>query len=433
MIFKRGQLRGQLFDAVAMGTSVVAPLKIAVNFEQSMTKLGAITRASDSAKTALQQTARQLGETTQFSASQAAGAMTFLGMAGFKTNQIMAATPGVLQLAQAAGSELAQTADIVSNILSGFSLKATEMHRVGDVLAKTFTTSNTTLQMLGDTLRYAAPVASSTGASLEQVAAMAGLLGNVGIQGSQAGTVLRAALLRLSAPPKEAADALAELGVEVTDLDGNLRPVPLLLQELAEATQDLGNAERAATIKHLFGEEAAAGMLELLKQARSGALTAYIQQLQQAQGTVGKMARQMSQTTMGAFKRLGSALESVAISLGSVLLPTLAQSAERFARLGSTVSKAAQHYPTLTKVVVGATTGLIALKVVAIAGAYAFTFLQGGVALVVTAFETLGAGLALARLGMIKMNVVSLVTATGMTMMTAAQWALNVAQCGQIH
>jgi TP901 family phage tail tape measure protein len=424
---QRADLRGQLFDAVALGATVVAPVSIAVNFEQSIARLGAITRSGDDALLGLEQTARRLGETTQFSASEAASAMTFLGMAGFKTNEIISATPGMLNLAQAAGSDLAGTADIASNILSGFSLKADEMGRVGDVLSATFTTSNTTLQMLGDTLKYAAPVASSAGASIEQVAAMAGLLGNVGIQGSMAGTALRAAFLRLSAPPKVAADALANLGVEVKDLDGNLRSVPELLQELAQATEGLGSAERAEAIKQIFGSEASAGLTELLKQAGSGALDSYIQQLQQAKGTADTMAKKMSATTAGSLKRLGSALESVAISIGSLLLPTIAAGAQLFAGMASWVSGTAQEYPWLTKVIVGATVGLVALKVTAIAGTYAFTFLKGGVLSLVTAYRTLSAGIAMAQLGMARMNILSALSAVRMGVVTAAQWALNVA------
>lgn len=151
---QRANLRGQLFDAVALGTTIAAPVKVAVDFEQSVAKLGTITRADEQSLQSLETTARKLGETTLFTASQSAEAMTFLGMAGFKTNQILAATPGMLNLAQAAGSDLAETADIASNILSGFSLEAGQMGRVGDVLSATFTSSNTTLQMLGDTLKY---------------------------------------------------------------------------------------------------------------------------------------------------------------------------------------------------------------------------------------------------------------------------------------
>ena len=424
---QRADLRGQLFDAVALGATVVAPVSIAVNFEQSIARLGAITSSGDDALLGLEQTARRLGETTQFSASEAASAMTFLGMAGFKTNEIISATPGMLNLAQAAGSDLAGTADIASNILSGFSLRADEMGRVGDVLSATFTTSNTTLQMLGDTLKYAAPVASSAGASIEQVAAMAGLLGNVGIQGSMTGTALRAAFLRLSAPPKVAADALANLDVEVKDLGDSLRSVPELLQELAQATESLWSAERAGAIKQIFGSEASAGLTELLKQAGFGALDSYIQQLQQAKGTTDTMAKKMSATTAGSLKRLGSALESVAISIGSLLPPTIAAGTQLFAAMASGVSGAAQEYPWLTKVIVGATAGLVALKVTSIAGAYAFTFLKGGVLSLVAAYRTLGAGIAMAQLGMARMNILSALSAVRMGVVPAAQWALNVA------
>ena len=424
---RRADLRGQLFDAAALGTTIAAPIKVVVDFEQSVAKLGAITRADEASLKALEAAARKLGETTLFTASQSAEAMTFLGMAGFKTNQILAATPGMLNLAQAAGSDLAETADIASNILSGFSLEADQMGRVGDVLSATFTSSNTTLQMLGDTLKYAAPVASAAGASLEEVAAMAGLLGNVGIQGSMAGTALRAAFLRLSAPPKMAADAIEELGLSVKDTEGNLRPIPEILKDIGIATESMGSAEQAEVIKRLFGSEAAAGMTELLKQAGSGALDDYIAQLQKAKGTADEMARKMGDTTSGALKRLGSALESVAISLGDVLLPTVAAGAEVFATFASWISATSQAYPFLTKVVVGATAGLIALKVTTIAGAYAFTFLKGGVLTLVTAYRTLSAGLALAQLGMTRMNVLAGLSAARMGIVTAAQWALNIA------
>jgi len=424
---KQADLRGQLFDVAALGTTVVAPMTIAINFEQSIAKLGAITRSSDDALKQLEASARSLGETTQFSASQAASAMTFLGMAGFTTNDILSATPDMLNLAQAAGSDLAETADIASNILSGFSLEAEQMGRVGDVLSATFTSSNSTLQMLGDTLKYAAPVASATGASIEEVAAMAGLLGNVGIQGSMAGTALRAAFLRLSAPPKMAADAIHDLGVVVTDLDGNLRPMPDLLKDLAMATDNLGSAERAEAIKKIFGSEAAAGMTEILKQAGSGQLDVYIDQLKQAKGTADTMAKQMSDTTHGSLKRLGSALESVAISVGSLLLPSLASGAELFASMASSVSKAANEYPWLTKVMVGATIGLVGIKAVAVASLFSFTFLKGGVLALMTAYKSLSAGLALAQLGMSSFNALSTLSAVKMGVVTAAQWALNVA------
>ncbi len=261
---KRSELRGQLFDAVALGAAVVAPISVAINFEDSVAKLGAITRASDEELKSLSASARGLGETTQFSASKATEAMTFLGMAGFNTNQILAATPGVLNLAKAAGQDLGSTADITSNILSGFSLEAEETGRLGDVLTATFTRSNTTLSSLGETMKFVAPVAKAAGASIELVAAMTGLLGDAGIQGGRAGTALRATFLRLSAPTVQASDALAGLGVDVQGAMGNLRPMPQLLKEIAVATEDMGSAQRIETIKQIFGEEAASGVTQLL-------------------------------------------------------------------------------------------------------------------------------------------------------------------------
>ena len=424
---RRSELRGQLFDAVALGVAVAAPLKVAMGFEQAIAKLGAITRSSGDSLTALEGTAKRLGETTLFSASEAASAMTFLGMAGFSTNEIMAATPGMLSLAQAAGSDLAQTADIASNILSGFSLEADSMNRVGDVLAATFTRTNTTLQMLGDTLKYAAPIASSAGASIEEVAAMAGLLGNVGIQGSLAGTALRVAFLNLSAPPKAAADALADLGIEVSDLDGNLRSVPELLKDIAQATDTMGSVQRADIISSIFGKQATAGLTELINQAGQGGLDHLIDELQTAQGTADQMAQQMSDTTHGSLKLLGSALESVAISLGSVLLPTIAAGAKVFAGMTSKLSMLAQKYPVVTKVVVGLITSLVACTVVTTASKYSYTFLKGAVLSLATGYRKLTARLALAKLGLLKMNALSALSAAKLGIVTAAQWAWNIA------
>lgn len=430
---RRAELRGQLLDATALGASVVAPLNIAVQFEQSVAKLSAITGTGDIAlddsnRQMLEQEARRLGESTQFSASQSVDAMTFLGMAGFNPDQIKGATSGVLNLAQAAGSDLAGTADIASNILSGFSLDATQdMGRVGDVLTATFTTSNTTLESLGETMKFVAPVASAAGGSIEQVAAMVGLLGDVGIQGSRAGTALRATFLRLSAPTGSAAKVLDELGITVADLDGNLRPVPDILKDLADATAELGTTQQTEAIKAIFGEEAASGVSELLKQAREGNIDTEIAKLENAQGTTDRIAKKMSATTLGSLKRLGSALESVAISVGNTLLPTIASAAELLAQVASGVSKFASTFPFLTKVIVGATTTLITLRVATIAGGFAFTFVKGAVLSLRTAYIALTSGMLLQKAAIVSMNALGAVTAARMGVITAAQWAWNVA------
>ncbi len=160
--------------------------------------------------------------------------MQFLAMAGFKTNEIVKTMPGMLQLASAGVIDLGRAADISSNILTGFGLAAGDMARVGDVLTNAFTTSNTSLEMLGQTMKYVAPIAKGTGASIETVAAMAGKLGDAGIQADQAGTALRSMFIRLAKQPTMTAEALKQLGVAVKDANGDMRQMPDVLKDIAE-------------------------------------------------------------------------------------------------------------------------------------------------------------------------------------------------------
>lgn len=373
---RRDALRGQLFDAVALGATLAAPVRTAMNFEQAMAKVGAVSNASAEDLGKLTQTARQLGATTNWSASQAAEGMQFLAMAGFSTEQTMAAMPGMLNLASAGAIELGQAADIASNILSGFNLEANEMGRLGDVLTNTFTTSNTSLSGLGETMKYVAPIAAATGVSLEQAAAMAGKLGDAGIQGSNAGTALRAVISRLAAPTGQAADMLEQLGIQTTDASGNLREVPDILADLNKSMASMGTAAKANITSTIFGLEAASAATVLLGKAGDGSLQDYATRLEET-GSAARVAQKQNETATGAMKRLGSAVESIGITIGNVLLPVLADGADMVAKVVGVVDTLAQEFPLLTKVVVGGTSALIALKVAAIAGGYAFTFLKG--------------------------------------------------------
>lgn len=321
-------LRGQALAVAGVGYAAYAALRPAMEFEAQMSRVGAVARASAEDQQLLTATARELGRSTPFSARQAAQGMEFLAMAGFNVNQTIAAMPGLLNLASAAGSDLGRTSDIASNILSGFELQASETGRVADVLVNTFTSSNTTLEMLGSTMSYVAPQAVAMGVGLEQVAAMAGQLGNTGIQGERAGTALRAMLSRLVAPSSEAAAALAELNVQVSDEHGNLRDVPTILAEMDRAMRGLGEADRLAVMNTIYGTEAASAALYLTTQAGSGALQTYAAQLEET-GTAARVAGQMNDNAQGAMRRLSSAAEGARIALGNRMLPVLADLAER--------------------------------------------------------------------------------------------------------
>lgn len=296
------------------GAKVMAP---GLEFDAAMSKVQSLTRldAASEDMAALREQARQLGANTQFTAGQAADAQGFLAMAGFKAESIQAAMPGMLDLAKAGDSGLAETADIASNILTGFNLQASETGRLGDVLVGAFTRSNVNLQMLGETMKYAAPVAASVGQDIETVAAMAGKLGDAGIQGSMGGTALRAILNRLSAPPKAAAKALDKLGVSAVDAQGNLRDMPTVLQEIYEKTKNMGDAERAGLLKHIAGEEAVAGMQVLVKQAGTGALQEFVSTLKATEGEASATAKTMANNLRGDLSAMGSAWEDLGIQL----------------------------------------------------------------------------------------------------------------------
>lgn len=300
--------------ALYAGARVLAP---GITFDASMSRVQAISRLDkkDPQLKDLRDQARHLGGSTQFTAGQAADAQGYLGMAGFNPKAIKAAMPGMLDLAAAGGAELAQTADIASNIMSGMGLQADQMGRLGDVLVGTFTRSNTNLQMLGETMKYAAPMAKTYGVELEVAAAMAGKLGDAGLQGSMGGTALSTIMNRLAAPPKAARRALEELNVNAVDANGNLRQMPDILKDIYDKTKDMGGAKRGGLLKAIAGAEAVKGMAQLVDQAGAGELQKLIATLRETQGEAATTASVMANNLKGDLTTLSSAWQDFGIEL----------------------------------------------------------------------------------------------------------------------
>ncbi|MFM5577134.1 phage tail tape measure protein [Aeromonas veronii] len=317
----RGTLAG--YGAAGMATGAAAIYKgtniagKAMGFDVDMSKVQAITRLSkeSSELAALRAQARELGANTAFTAGEAAQGQGFLAMAGFTPKAIRDAMPGVLDIAKAGGVEIAAAADIGSNILTGFKLPANQMTRLGDVMVGTFTRANVDLQMLGETMKYVGPVAAGLGVDLETASAMAGKLGDAGIQGSMGGTAIRAILGRLASPPKAANDALAALNVKTADAAGNLRSLPDILDELYKKTSKMGDATRSGYFKAIAGEEAFAALTVLTEQAGSGKLQELIATLKQTQGEAGKVAKVMADNAIGDLDNLTSAWDDVGIQM----------------------------------------------------------------------------------------------------------------------
>lgn len=363
------RMLGEAAAIAGTGYAMVQALQPAIKFEAQMAKVGAVSRASEGEMAQLTETARRLGRETPWSATQAAEGMQYLAMAGFKVTETVEAMPGMLDLASAGAIELGAAADIASNVLTGFGMKAGEMGRLGDVLTNTFTTSNTNLAMLGETMKYVSAPAASLGVDLETVSAMAGKLGDAGIQGSEAGTALRGVMLRLAAPGKDAAKVLENLQVSTRDANGDLRNMPDILADLDKAMSDYGTAAKAEMAKVLFETEAMAAGTILMGQAGSGALQAYIQSLNEV-GSAARVATEINDNTAGALKTLASRAESLSISIGSTLLPILVEMVENLVPVIDGITAWAAANPELIKTIGWFAVGLLGMR----AGLFALRF-----------------------------------------------------------
>ena len=403
----RANYRSQMVDAVALGGVLYSAVKPAVDFELAMAKVGAITNEAADSKgfKALTKQARELGRTTQYTASQASEAMQFLGMAGLNTNQILSATPSVLNLAIAGNMDLGRTADIASNILTGFNMEAERTGEVADILAQASRSTNVNVEMLGQTMKFIAPAAAAVGGTLSETATLAGVLGDAGIQATMAGTMLRSTYLRLAAPAKAGAKALGqmrnEMGISAEEMpdvakeallaqkrlsglgvkifeNGKMRSMVSILKEMHNATKNLADDEKLSIIKDIFGTRSTAGALAIFKSVETGRLDEVEQKINNANGAAKEMADRLKNTTSGAFKEFASAIESVGISIGSVLLPAFASIAKTAANVAGRVGIFAEKFPVLTKYLGLAIAGMISFKVVSIGMGFAFTFLKGG-------------------------------------------------------
>lgn len=349
--------------AAAGGYAAGRFLQPAIGFGKEMSRVQALTRIDKNSPQfkALREQALKLGSETQFTASDAASGQSFLAMAGFTPQAIQAALPGVLNMALAGGVELGETADIGSNILTQFNLTADQMDRVGDTLTAAFTRTNTDLRALGETMKYTGPVAAKLGISLEEAAAMAGMLANNGLRGSDAGTAMRASLSRLASPPKAAADALKELGVSVADARGKMRRMEDVLLDLYKATQKYGQVDQVSFFKDIAGEEAFVGLQTLVAAAGSGELQKLTRELQGARGEADRVAKVMADNLDGDLKNLDSAWEGLRIRISDLVDGPLRSVTQWLTRVLEKITSLAQAHPVLTRQLLIAGGALLAM------------------------------------------------------------------------
>ena len=223
-------------------------LKVAGDFEAGMSEVSAITGATGKDMQALEKQAKTLGATTKFSARDAAEGMKYFGMAGYDTNQIMSALPSTLNLAAAGNVDLGIACDIVSDAMTGLGMSANETTKFTDIMAATITNSNTSVELMGETLKYVGPVAGTLGIGMGDLSVAIGLMGNAGIKGSQAGTALRAGLTNLVKPTKEMKTAMEKYGVElVKNADGSVN----MMGTMENLRSTLGGLDQATQAQAL--------------------------------------------------------------------------------------------------------------------------------------------------------------------------------------
>ena len=298
-----------------------AAVEVGSEFEASMSEVEAISGASGNELTSLSDKAKELGRSTKFSASEVAQAYKYMGMAGWKSTQMLSGVEGILDLAAASGEDLAATSDIVTDDLTAFGMSAEEAGRMADVLAAASTNSNTNVSMLGETFKYAGAVAGSFGYTLEDVSIAAGLMANAGIKGSQAGTALRSIFTRLATDAGASANKLGalgtlteELGVQFYEADGSMRPFKSVLVDLRKAWSGLTQEQQSNYANTIAGKNALSGFLSLMN-AEEADFVKLSGAIENSTGAAKSMANVMQDNLQGAVTRMKSAAEGLGIAV----------------------------------------------------------------------------------------------------------------------
>ena len=313
-----GSKVGSIGSSMArMATVAALPIALSTktfaDFQDQMLAVQAVSQATGKDFERLYDQAKQLGATTSFTAGQVAGGQLSLARMGFSPAEIEASIPGVLNLARATGTDLAQAADIAAGTLRAFSLEAGEMNRVSDVLVATANNSAQTLDDLGESMKYVAPVAYQYGLSVEQTAKALGVLANLQIKGTMAGTSLRQVMLQLTDPAIQ--KQLEAQGVQILDNTGNLRPLGDVMIDVGRAMAKMTDAGRLALGKDLFGQRAVTAGLTLATQQFDGLSKA----IDNANGVAARTAATMDSGLGGVLRILKSAIEGVQIAIGEAV------------------------------------------------------------------------------------------------------------------
>lgn len=312
-----------------------AAVKVGGDFEEQMSRVKAISGATGDAFEELRDQAIDLGAKTAFSAKESADGMENLASAGFDAQEIMAAMPGLLDLAAVSGGDVALASENAATALRGFGLEADQSGHIADVFARAAADTNAEVADMGEAMKYIAPVANAMGLSIEETAAAIGIMSDAGVKGSQAGTTLRGALSRIAKPTKAMRETMDELGVSFYDSEGNMISLQDQISLLSDSFDGLTQEQKNQALVTLYGQESLSGMMALIDKGPDslGALT---ESLEQSDGAADEMARTMQDNMNSSIEQMLGAFESAAIVIQDILSPAIASIADS---IGSLVEK----------------------------------------------------------------------------------------------
>lgn len=300
----------------------VAAVKTAADFDSAMSQVAAVSGATGKDFDTLRNKAREMGAKTKFSATEAAEAMNYMAMAGWKTEDMLDGIEGVMNLAAASGEDLATTSDIVTYALTAFGLSAKDSGHFADILAAASSNANTNVSMMGETFKYCAPIAGALGFSAEDTAEAIGLMANAGIKSSQAGTALRTIMNNLAGDVKISGKAIGDVTIATTNADGSMRDLSDILADCRSAFGNLTESEKAQAAESLVGKNAMSGFLALMN-AGQGDIDKLSSAIDNCDGSAEKMAMTMQDNLAGQLTILKSQLQELAISFGDILMPAI--------------------------------------------------------------------------------------------------------------
>lgn len=386
-----GLTKAVTLPIVAMGA---ASVKVASDFEASMSKVQSASGASGEDMKKLEKIAREMGASTVFSAKESADALYYMGLAGWDTNQMMAGLEPVLKMAGAAGIELGRASEIVTDSMNMFSMEASEAGRMTDVLAQAAASTSTDIEGLGESLVYCGTSGAAMGYDIEEVSAMLGKLGDAGIKGSVAGTTLNSMFRDMKKSAEDGAIAIGDTSIKIVDAQGNYRSMIDILADVENATKGMTMEQKNQALSSVWQVEAQKGVNAIMEQGVDS-LKKVDNELRNCTGAANEQYEVMQNNLKGTWANLSSALEDFGITIGNILIPILRKLMDSAIEAVDKLNAFAQAHPNITKVALGfmavlAVIGPLLLGLGMTGLAFAKTF--DGIKLIVGGFRTLRTG-----------------------------------------